>query len=153
MTFNNFPTFVTHSLVYSSHLSQVFCSDLKHPRLVDWSISSAQNALEQRESSRFQHQKFAAQLHQTMSQSPTPHSPSLSWRMASATIMGITGILSRSFLHGLNSVEVTGLSRFLEILDSRKDPERRQRGLLTGTFTPRQKPSNPGANPNSLQPC
>ncbi|KAK1756051.1 hypothetical protein QBC47DRAFT_378951 [Echria macrotheca] len=65
-----------------------------------------------------------------MSQSPPP-TLSLSWRMASATIMGVTGIISRSFLYGLNSVEVTGLSRFLEILETRKDPEKRKRGLLT----------------------
>ncbi|KAK0711452.1 acyltransferase-like protein [Lasiosphaeris hirsuta] len=66
-----------------------------------------------------------------MSQPPAPQAPSLPWRLSSATIMGLTGILSRGFLYGLNSVEVTGLSRFLDILDSRRDIEKRQRGLLT----------------------
>lgn len=46
--------------------------------------------------------------------------------------MGATGILSKAFLYGLNRVEVNGLSRFLDILDSRKDPAKRERGLLTG---------------------
>lgn len=45
--------------------------------------------------------------------------------------MGVTGILSRGFLCGLNSVETTGLSRFVEILEGRQDPEKRQRGLIT----------------------
>ncbi|KAK6952985.1 hypothetical protein Daesc_005282 [Daldinia eschscholtzii] len=58
--------------------------------------------------------------------------PSLPWRMTSSVIMGLTAALSRSFLYGLNSVEVTGLERFLEILDQRKDVEKRQRGLITG---------------------
>jgi len=47
--------------------------------------------------------------------------------------MGLTGILSRGFLRGLNTVEVAGLSRFVELLESRQDPEKRKRGLLTGT--------------------
>ena len=53
-------------------------------------------------------------------------------RLKSALIMGMTGIISRCFLYGFNSVEVTGLSRFIALLDSRKDPAKRQRGLLTG---------------------
>ncbi|KAF3060030.1 Lysophosphatidylcholine acyltransferase [Daldinia childiae] len=57
--------------------------------------------------------------------------PSLPWRMTSSVIMGLTAALSRSFLYGLNSVEVTGLERFLEVLDMRKDVEKRQRGLIT----------------------
>jgi len=69
-----------------------------------------------------------------MSQPPAPPNPSLSWRMASATIMGMTGVLSRGFLYGLNTVEVTGLSRFVQILDSRQDPGKRERGLLTGMY-------------------
>ncbi|KAK4156747.1 hypothetical protein C8A00DRAFT_40869 [Chaetomidium leptoderma] len=60
-----------------------------------------------------------------------PQRPSLSWRLRSAMIMGLTGVVSKCFLYGLNRVEVTGLSRFLDILDSRKDPAARQRGLLT----------------------
>ncbi|KAK3313532.1 hypothetical protein B0H66DRAFT_355230 [Apodospora peruviana] len=62
---------------------------------------------------------------------PAPQSPGLPWRMASTMVMGITGIISRSILYGLNSVEVTGLQRLLDVLDSRKDIEKRQRGLLT----------------------
>ncbi|KAK3379830.1 hypothetical protein B0T24DRAFT_171119 [Lasiosphaeria ovina] len=65
------------------------------------------------------------------SHAPAPQSPSLPWRMSSAMVMGMTGVISRSLLYGLNSVETTGLSRFLDILNSRHDPETRQRGLLT----------------------
>ncbi|KAK4146283.1 uncharacterized protein C8A04DRAFT_9883 [Dichotomopilus funicola] len=60
-----------------------------------------------------------------------PQRPSLSLRLKAAMIMGATGILSKAFLYGLNRVEVNGLSRFLDILDSRKDPAKRERGLLT----------------------
>ncbi|KAJ4304178.1 Lyso-phosphatidylcholine acyltransferase [Collariella sp. IMI 366227] len=63
--------------------------------------------------------------------SPSHQRPSLSWRIKSAMIMGMTGVLSRVFLYGFNKVEVTGLDRFLAILDSRKDPANRKRGLLT----------------------
>ncbi|GAB1320259.1 Lyso-phosphatidylcholine acyltransferase [Madurella fahalii] len=62
---------------------------------------------------------------------PAPQRPSLSWRVKSAIIMGMTGVISKCFLYGFNKVEVTGLSRFLELLESRRDPARRQRGLLT----------------------
>ncbi|KAI1805801.1 hypothetical protein F4811DRAFT_560844 [Daldinia bambusicola] len=57
--------------------------------------------------------------------------PSLPWRMTSSVVMGLTAALCRTFLYGLNSVEVTGLERFLEVLDQRKDVEKRQRGLIT----------------------
>ncbi|GAW23930.1 hypothetical protein ANO14919_135070 [Xylariales sp. No.14919] len=57
--------------------------------------------------------------------------PSLSRRAASSLIMGLTASLSRVFLYSLNSVEVTGLQRFLDIRDRRKDVHKRQRGLLT----------------------
>ncbi|KAI0118602.1 acyltransferase [Nemania sp. FL0031] len=60
-----------------------------------------------------------------------PEQPTLSWRMTSSLIMGLTASLSRVFLYGLNSVQVTGLQRFLDILDRRKDVNKRQRGLLT----------------------
>ena len=50
--------------------------------------------------------------------------------------MGITGLLSRGFLFGLNSVEVTGLDKFLALLDSRRDPAKRERGLITGISLP-----------------
>ncbi|KAL2181393.1 uncharacterized protein P884DRAFT_288620 [Thermothelomyces heterothallicus CBS 202.75] len=62
---------------------------------------------------------------------PALQRPSLSMRLKSAMIMGMTGVLSKCFLYGFNRVEVTGLSRFLDILDSRRDPAKRQRGLLT----------------------
>ncbi|KAK4106271.1 hypothetical protein N658DRAFT_519857 [Parathielavia hyrcaniae] len=62
---------------------------------------------------------------------PPPQRPSLSLRLKSAMVMGMTGILSKVFLYGFNRVEVTGLSRFLELLESRRDAAKRQRGLLT----------------------
>ncbi|KAK8034773.1 hypothetical protein PG993_009768 [Apiospora rasikravindrae] len=57
--------------------------------------------------------------------------PSLSWRMSSSFILGATSMLCRGFLYGLNTVETTGLDRFLEILDKRKDVDKRERGLIT----------------------
>ena len=65
-----------------------------------------------------------------------PPNPSLPWRITSSAIMGITGLLSRGFLFGLNSVEVTGLDKFLALLDSRRDPAKRERGLITGISLP-----------------
>ena len=46
--------------------------------------------------------------------------------------MGLTGGLTRVFYYGLNRVEVTGLDKFLQTLDKRKDVEGRTRGLITG---------------------
>ena len=46
--------------------------------------------------------------------------------------MGVTGLLSKSFIYGFNRVEVVGLDKFLAILESRRDVQKRQRGLLTG---------------------
>ncbi|KAI0512775.1 acyltransferase [Xylaria bambusicola] len=60
-----------------------------------------------------------------------PLQPSLPQRMTSSLVMGVTAGLSRLFIYGLNSVEVTGLERFLDILDKRKDVDKRQRGLIT----------------------
>lgn len=57
-------------------------------------------------------------------------------RVKSSMIMGITGLISRCFLHGFNTVETHGLAQFRELLDSRADPEKRERGLLTGIFSP-----------------
>ncbi|KAI1847821.1 hypothetical protein JX265_009249 [Neoarthrinium moseri] len=56
---------------------------------------------------------------------------SLPWRVSSSMIMGLTSMLSRGFLYGLNNVEVTGLQRFLKILDERQDVDQRKRGLMT----------------------
>jgi monolysocardiolipin acyltransferase len=47
-------------------------------------------------------------------------------------LMGLTAALSRSFLYGLNHMEVIGLDKFLETLDKRRDIEGRERGLITG---------------------
>lgn len=58
--------------------------------------------------------------------------PSLSWRITSSISIGLTAALCRGFLYGLNTVETVGLDRFLDILDKRKDVEKRQRGLITG---------------------
>ncbi|TGJ84659.1 hypothetical protein E0Z10_g4089 [Xylaria hypoxylon] len=56
---------------------------------------------------------------------------SLPRRVTSSLIMGLTASLSRVFLYTLNSVEVTGLQRFLDVQDKRKDVGKRERGLLT----------------------
>ena len=60
-----------------------------------------------------------------------PESPSLPWRVSSSIVMGVSGFLARVFYTGLNSVEVHGLDKFLDLLDRRKDIEGRERGLLT----------------------
>lgn len=86
---------------------------------------------------------------------PPTQYPYLPWRIMSSTIMGVTGLLSRGFLYGLNSVEVTGLDKFLTLLESRRDPRKRQRGLITGITPPLPPPSPPPPHTNpppSLQP-
>ena len=45
-------------------------------------------------------------------------------------LAGVTGAASRAFLYGLNSVEVTGLSNLLGVLDRRRT-KGADRGLLT----------------------
>lgn len=45
------------------------------------------------------------------------------------------GALCRGFLLGLSKLEVNGLERFTELLDSRRDPSKRTRGLITGWFS------------------
>ncbi|KAG2413540.1 hypothetical protein HFD88_002729 [Aspergillus terreus] len=61
----------------------------------------------------------------------TADSPSLAWRaMSSTTIFGVAA-LCRSFLFLCSRPEVHGLDSFLELLDSRRDPATRTRGLLT----------------------
>ncbi|EFQ33265.1 acyltransferase [Colletotrichum graminicola M1.001] len=59
-----------------------------------------------------------------------PDQPSLPWRIASAAIMGLTGAISRAFLHGLNDVQTEGLPQFLDLLDKRR-PGAPERGLIT----------------------
>lgn len=58
--------------------------------------------------------------------------PHTLWRGASSFVMGVTGALSKGFLYGLNSVETVGMERFLELLEARKNPWSRERGLITG---------------------
>lgn len=65
-----------------------------------------------------------------MDDDPLP--PSLPWRIGSAAVIGLVGALTRSFMHGLNTQETHGLDGFLGLLDERVDPEKRQRGLVTG---------------------
>jgi monolysocardiolipin acyltransferase len=61
----------------------------------------------------------------------TTNTPSLFWRAASyQTLLGVA-TLCRSFLYGLNKTEVHGLPQFLELLQSRANPDNRRRGLLT----------------------
>ena len=61
-----------------------------------------------------------------------PAAPSLPWRIASSTVMGLVGASVRTFMFGLNSTETHGLDNFLELLDKRKDIDKRERGLITG---------------------
>lgn len=46
--------------------------------------------------------------------------------------MGFAGGISRTFLYALNKTESPGLDRFLEVLEERRDVQKRTRGLLTG---------------------
>ncbi len=63
-----------------------------------------------------------------------PHlQPSLSSRITAAVVTGLTGVWCKGFLYGLNQVEVIGLDKFLRLLESRQDVEKRQRGLITGS--------------------
>ena len=61
-----------------------------------------------------------------------PSQPSLPWRAGSSFTMGAVGFLCRTFLVGLNKLEVNGLERFQELLAEREDVEGRTRGLITG---------------------
>ncbi|EME45737.1 hypothetical protein DOTSEDRAFT_71434 [Dothistroma septosporum NZE10] len=60
-----------------------------------------------------------------------PYEPPLAWRATSAATLGIVGLLCRSFLYAFNRTETTGLDRFLNMLDERKDEQGRTRGLIT----------------------
>ncbi|KAL2820893.1 hypothetical protein BDW59DRAFT_181339 [Aspergillus cavernicola] len=61
----------------------------------------------------------------------TGDSPSPFWRgLSSTTIYGVAA-LCRSFLLVCSRPETHGLEPFLELLDSRKDPSQRKKGLLT----------------------
>ena len=61
-----------------------------------------------------------------------PPPPSLPWRFGSATVMGVAGFLTRTFMYGLNNMETHGLDGFLNLVDERQDIDKRQRGLITG---------------------
>lgn len=65
----------------------------------------------------------------------TAECPSLPWRLLSQTTLIGVGALCRGFLFGLSNPEINGLDSFLEILEERKDPAQRTRGLLTGKYT------------------
>ena len=58
--------------------------------------------------------------------------PSLPWRFGSATVMGVAGLLTRTFMYDANSMETHGLDGFLNLVDERQDIDKRQRGLITG---------------------
>ncbi|KIH88134.1 monolysocardiolipin acyltransferase [Sporothrix brasiliensis 5110] len=75
-----------------------------------------------------------------------PRKPGALWRAASTFVMATTGMLCRSFLYGLNDVEVVGLDNFLKLLDARKDVEARQRGLITASSSA---PSDSGPLPQA----
>nr|OQO31382.1 hypothetical protein B0A51_02172 [Rachicladosporium sp. CCFEE 5018] len=60
-----------------------------------------------------------------------PYEPPMLIRVLSNATMGGVGFLCRSFLYGLNSMEVHGLDTFLDLLKEREDPGRRERGLIT----------------------
>lgn len=61
-----------------------------------------------------------------------PDQPSLLWRTGSSFITGATGLLCRSFLIGLNRLEVNGYDKFMRLLDERADVNGRTKGLITG---------------------
>lgn len=70
-----------------------------------------------------------------MSDSELPAEPSLVWRTGSSLITGLTGTLCRSFLSGLNKLEVHGWEKFSQLLAEREDIEKRKRGLVTGMYS------------------
>ncbi|KAF2456470.1 hypothetical protein BDY21DRAFT_372560 [Lineolata rhizophorae] len=62
---------------------------------------------------------------------PPPTGASLASRAASTLVMGLSGLLCRTFLFGACKVEVHGLDNFLKVLDERKNVNGREKGLLT----------------------
>lgn len=62
----------------------------------------------------------------------TTDKPSSLWRASSSATMFEIGALCRAFLLYANTPEVNGLESFMELLDSRRDPSKRTRGLITG---------------------
>lgn len=69
-----------------------------------------------------------------MDSGATADGPSLPWRASSnMTMWGVAG-LCRAFLSGLCRAEVHGYDEFTALLDARKDPAQRSKGLITGKF-------------------
>ena len=62
----------------------------------------------------------------------TRDQPSALWRAWSSMTIVEIGALCRSFLLAANTTEVHGLESFMKLLESRKDPATRKRGLITG---------------------
>lgn len=54
--------------------------------------------------------------------------------MSNTTMWGVAG-LCRAFLSALSTAEVHGGEAFTALLDSRKDPSQRTKGLITGKST------------------
>ena len=65
----------------------------------------------------------------------TRDQPSALWRAWSSMTIVEIGALCRTFLFAANTTEVHGLESFMKLLDSRRDPITRKRGLITGIFT------------------
>jgi len=64
-----------------------------------------------------------------------PDQPSMLWRTGSSIITGATGFLCRTFLVGLNRLEVKGYDKFMRLLDERADVNGRTKGLITGVYS------------------
>lgn len=67
---------------------------------------------------------------------PRLASHSLSWRLGSSLVTGLTSVVARTFLYGLSHVETKGLNDFVKLLDDRLSGQQEQ-GLLTGMLTKR----------------
>lgn len=76
------------------------------------------------------------QSHFQMAENERPYEPPMLTRAISNATVGTVGFLCRSFLYVLSRTEVHGLDRFQELIDERSDPERRERGLITGRSIP-----------------
>lgn len=66
-----------------------------------------------------------------------PFEPSALWRGLSAAVMFGIGGFCRSFMLVASKPEINGLESFLELVDSRRDPRNRERGLVTGMCSSR----------------
>jgi monolysocardiolipin acyltransferase len=66
-----------------------------------------------------------------MAEQERPDQPPLDSRIASALTIGVVGTLARTFLYALSTTETHGLDNFLDIIDQRRDPLNRERGLIT----------------------